>query len=143
MKTLAGSHDYLGFIVMYDAFLQTMVCRFPWLQVSAMAYWGRFDRTNPLTLPIAGAFQPAGGRQWLVKFWELNLFLTIHVLSDLNFHFRNRQDSITTSSFLEFTTFIAGLIGVPAPNGLIPQAPIHTTSLLVMGQSLKQEKDEE
>ena len=39
--------------------------------ISAMGYWGRFDRTNPLTLPIAGAFRPAGGRQWLVKFWEL------------------------------------------------------------------------
>ena len=33
---------------------------------------------------------------------------------------------------LGITTFIAGLLGIPAPNGLIPQAPIHTTSLLVM-----------
>ena len=33
---------------------------------------------------------------------------------------------------LGLTTFLAGLLGVPAPNGLIPQAPIHTTSLLVM-----------
>jgi hypothetical protein len=32
---------------------------------------------------------------------------------------------------------------VPAPNGLIPQAPIHTTSLVVMGRSPKYEKDEE
>jgi boron transporter len=38
---------------------------------SAMAYWGRFNGTNPLTLPIAGAFRAAGGRQWLVKFWEI------------------------------------------------------------------------
>ena len=36
---------------------------------------------------------------------------------------------------LGVTTFIAGLIGLPAPNGLIPQAPIHTKSLLVTGQS--------
>lgn len=42
---------------------------------------------------------------------------------------------------LGITTFIAGLIGVPAPNGLIPQAPIHTTSLLVM-EHLKPEKDD-
>lgn len=35
---------------------------------------------------------------------------------------------------LGVTTFIAGLIGVPAPNGLIPQAPIHTMSLLIMGK---------
>lgn len=38
---------------------------------------------------------------------------------------------------LGITTFIAGLIGVPAPNGLIPQAPIHTISLLVMGRPTK------
>ena len=38
---------------------------------SAMAYWGRFKATDPPTLPIATAFQAAGGRQWLVKFWEL------------------------------------------------------------------------
>jgi hypothetical protein len=44
---------------------------------------------------------------------------------------------------LGVTTFIAGLLGLPAPNGLIPQAPIHTTSLLVMGRSLKHDKDEE
>lgn len=38
---------------------------------------------------------------------------------------------------LGITTFIAGLLGLPAPNGLIPQAPIHTTSLLVMGKPIK------
>ena len=40
---------------------------------------------------------------------------------------------------LGITTFIAGLLGIPAPNGLIPQAPIHTTSLLVMGHEKKQD----
>ena len=44
---------------------------------------------------------------------------------------------------LGVTTFIAGLIGIPAPYGLIPQAPLHTMSLLVMGSSPKHEKDEE
>ena len=44
---------------------------------------------------------------------------------------------------LGICTFVAGLIGVPAPNGLIPQAPIHTTSLLVIGRSYKNNKDEE
>lgn len=34
---------------------------------------------------------------------------------------------------LGITTFIAGLLGVPAPNGLIPQAPLHTASLVVTG----------
>jgi hypothetical protein len=36
-------------------------------------------------------------------------------------------------ALLGVTTFLAGLLGVPAPNGLIPQAPIHTRSLLVHG----------
>lgn len=35
---------------------------------------------------------------------------------------------------LGVTTFLAGLLGLPAPNGLIPQAPIHTRSLLIFGE---------
>lgn len=42
---------------------------------------------------------------------------------------------------LGITTFVAGLLGVPAPNGLIPQAPIHTTSLLVMQSNRTNKKD--
>lgn len=42
---------------------------------------------------------------------------------------------------LGITTFIAGLLGIPAPNGLIPQAPIHTTSLLVMGKPQKRDAE--
>lgn len=41
------------------------------------------------------------------------------------------------------TTFLAGLLGVPAPNGLIPQAPIHTRALLVHGLPPKATDDEE
>jgi hypothetical protein len=41
------------------------------------------------------------------------------------------------------TTFIAGLLGVPAPNGLIPQAPIHTMSLTIMGHAPKKSDEEE
>lgn len=43
---------------------------------------------------------------------------------------------------LGITTFLAGLLGVPAPNGLIPQAPIHTTSLLVMGSTPKRDLED-
>ena len=38
---------------------------------SAMAYWGRFSATNPLTLPVAGAFEAASSRQWIVRFCEI------------------------------------------------------------------------
>ena len=44
---------------------------------------------------------------------------------------------------LGITTFIAGLLGLPAPNGLIPQAPIHTTSLVVWGQPKNEKRDGE
>jgi hypothetical protein len=44
---------------------------------------------------------------------------------------------------LGITTCIAGLLGLPAPNGLIPQAPIHTASLVVWGQPTNNKRDEE
>ena len=44
---------------------------------------------------------------------------------------------------LGITTLIAGLLGLPAPNGLIPQAPIHTASLVVWGQPENEERHEE
>lgn len=38
-------------------------------------------------------------------------------------------------------TFGAALLGLPAPNGLIPQAPIHTRSLVVHGPPLKDDEE--
>jgi hypothetical protein len=42
------------------------------IAASGMAYWGRFNASNPTTLPVGGAFQAANGRTWIVKFWELD-----------------------------------------------------------------------
>ncbi|KAJ7366550.1 HCO3 transporter family-domain-containing protein, partial [Mycena albidolilacea] len=131
---------------------------------SGMAYWGRFNATNPSTLPVGGAFQAAGGREWLVKFWELDgkwvgiafpfgfilwvLFFFDHNVSSLmaqgsEFPLKKPPGFHYDFFLLGITTFIAGLIGVPAPNGLIPQAPIHTTSLLIMQRSRPEKDDEE
>jgi boron transporter len=44
---------------------------------------------------------------------------------------------------LGVTTFIAGLLGLPAPNGLIPQAPIHTRCLVVLGRLETEKRDKE
>ncbi|EJC98094.1 uncharacterized protein FOMMEDRAFT_114936 [Fomitiporia mediterranea MF3/22] len=125
---------------------------------TGLAYWGRFNTANPETLPISGAFQPAGGRDWLVRFWELPgkwvgiafpfgfvlwvLFFFDHNVSSLiaqgsEFPLRKPPGFHYDFFLLGITTFIAGLLGVPAPNGLIPQAPIHTTSLLIMGRNRK------
>ena len=35
------------------------------------------------------------------------------------------------------TSFIAGIIGIPLPNGLVPQAPVHTDSLTVYVDELQ------
>lgn len=37
--------------------------------------------------------------------------------------------------------YLSGLLGVPAPNGLIPQAPMHTQALVVMGVRRKDDPE--
>ncbi|KAF9516510.1 hypothetical protein BS47DRAFT_1441482 [Hydnum rufescens UP504] len=129
---------------------------------TAAAHWGRFNTSHPTTLPIAGAFEPANGRAWLVEFWQLEgkwvgvafpfgiiltiLFLFDHNVSSLiaqgsQFPLRKPPGFHWDLFLLGVTTFIAGLLGIPAPNGLIPQAPIHTQSLVVLGH--RKGEDEE
>ena len=151
------------------------------IAASGMAYWGYFQTAYLATLPVGSSFQAANGREWLVRFWQLDgkwvgialplgfvlwvlfffdhnvsvcLLLTSRCSRLLLYHqslmaqgseFPLKKPSGFHYDFflLGICTFIAGLIGVPAPNGLIPQAPIHTTSLLVIGRSYKKNKDEE
>ncbi|KAF9534529.1 HCO3 transporter family-domain-containing protein [Crepidotus variabilis] len=134
------------------------------IATSGMAYWGRLHTAHPSTLPVGEAFKAAAGREWLVKFWELDgmwvgiafpfgivlwiLFFFDHNVSSLmaqgaEFPLKKPPGFHYDFFLLGITTFIAGLLGIPAPNGLIPQAPIHTTSLLVMGRPPKDKKDEE
>lgn len=126
--------------------------------ITGLAYWGRFNpyvREVDMTLPTTkGSFEPAGGREWLVRFWHLKgnyvgmafpfgIVLWVLFYFDANVSALIAQDSEyplrKPAAFhwdfflLGITTFIAGLLGVPAPNGLIPQAPLHTASLVVMG----------
>ncbi|RXW22878.1 hypothetical protein EST38_g2990 [Candolleomyces aberdarensis] len=131
---------------------------------SAMAYWGRFNFADPSTLPTGRAFQPAADREWLVRFWQLEgkwvgIALPFGVILWILFFFDHNVSSLMAQGIefplrkppgfhydfflLGVTTFIAGLLGLPAPNGLIPQAPIHTQSLVIMGREPKSAEDEE
>ncbi|KAF9026543.1 hypothetical protein BDZ89DRAFT_30936 [Hymenopellis radicata] len=131
---------------------------------SAMAYWGRFNTANPLTLPVQGAFEAAQGRAWLVRFWQLEgkwvgIALPFGIILWILFFFDHNVSSLMAQGaefplrkppgfhwdffLLGVTTFIAGLLGLPAPNGLIPQAPIHTTSLVIMGRPVKRDEEED
>lgn len=41
------------------------------IAVSACAYWGRFQTSDPSKLPVGNSFEAAGGRPWLVSFWKM------------------------------------------------------------------------
>ncbi|KAN0132300.1 HCO3- transporter family domain containing protein [Lactarius tabidus] len=130
---------------------------------SAVAYWGSFHTAHPSTLPVGAAFQPAHDRPWLVRFWQLDgkwvaLALPFGIILWVLFFFdHNVSSPIAQGSqfplrkpagfhydftLLGVTTFLAGLLGVPAPNRLIPQAPIHTRALLVHGLPQKAADEE-
>lgn len=125
---------------------------------TGMAYWGRFNpyvHEHDMTLPTTPhSFQPAGDRSWLVRFWNLpgkyvGMAFPFGIVLFILFWFDANVSSLIAQGsefplkkpaafhwdffLLGITTFIAGLLGVPAPNGLIPQAPLHTASLVVMG----------
>lgn len=79
-KTLFHRHvrrflaDYgLSYLFMPVPSLLTALSGMPisLIATSGMAYWGRFNATNPETLPVGKAFLPAGDRPWLVPFWDL------------------------------------------------------------------------
>ncbi|KLT39446.1 hypothetical protein CC85DRAFT_288567 [Cutaneotrichosporon oleaginosum] len=125
---------------------------------TGMAYWGRFNpfvHEEDMTLPVVlHSFRPAAGRAWLVEFWLLpgkyvGMAFPFGVILFVLFYFDANVSALIAQGsefplrkpaafhwdffLLGITTFIAGLLGVPAPNGLIPQAPLHTASLVVMG----------
>ncbi|GAA5924493.1 hypothetical protein JCM1841_004602 [Sporobolomyces salmonicolor] len=101
-------------------------------------------------LPITKAFAPTLDRDWVVPFWNLPVkwvfvALPFGCLVTLLFYFDNNVSSLMAQSrgfpvkrpagfhwdffLLGLTTFVSGIIGLPAPNGLVPQAPVHTEAL--------------
>ena len=115
----------------------------------------RFVNEPDMTLPVTHhTWSPANGRDWLVRFWHLDgkyvgIALPFGLVLFILFYFDANVSSLIAQGaeyplkkpagfhwdffLLGCTTFVAGLVGIPAPNGLIPQAPLHTSSLVVMG----------
>ncbi|EPQ61561.1 Bgt-436-2 [Blumeria graminis f. sp. tritici] len=113
---------------------------------------GNLQNISLQTLPISKSFTPSKDRDWLVPFWNANysdvlLALPFAILLTILFYFDHNVSSLMAQGtefplrkpagfhwdlfLLGLTTGIAGIIGVPYPNGLIPQAPFHTESLCV------------
>ncbi|KAL9600577.1 MAG: hypothetical protein Q9219_003123 [cf. Caloplaca sp. 3 TL-2023] len=83
---------------------------------------GKMRTVDLQTLPTSKAFFPTQDRSWFVHFWDIDVsdvFIAIPfaILLTILFYFDHN-----------------GLLGIPFPNGLIPQAPFHTNSLCVTRQ---------
>ncbi|KAF9881236.1 hypothetical protein CkaCkLH20_01386 [Colletotrichum karsti] len=115
----------------------------------------RIGRMKPIhleVLPTSIAFMPTADRGWLVHFWDIpvgDIFLALPfaVLLTILFWFDHNVSSLIAQGtefplrkpagfhwdlfLLGLTTGVAGILGLPFPNGLIPQAPFHTESLTV------------
>ncbi|PUU74025.1 HCO3 transporter family-domain-containing protein [Tuber borchii] len=115
-------------------------------------YIGKMKHIELERLPVSQAFFPTMERGWLVHFWDISVgqvFLAIPfaLLLTILFYFDHNVSSLISQGtefplkkpagfhwdifLLGITTGISGVLGIPAPNGLIPQAPFHTASLCV------------
>ncbi|QLG70151.1 hypothetical protein HG535_0A00900 [Zygotorulaspora mrakii] len=107
-------------------------------------------------LPITRSFYPTstnhrGSSTWLayahISTKHIFIALPFGIILTILFYFDHNVSSLMAQraeyklkkpasfhydfALLGATTGISGVLGIPAPNGLIPQAPLHTESLLV------------
>ncbi|KAM9918893.1 hypothetical protein OXX59_008333 [Metschnikowia pulcherrima] len=105
--------------------------------------------------PTVSAAEVGREHGWFIHFWPgenisvADVFIAVPfaILLTFLFYFDHNVSSLMCQAkefplkkpasfhwdfmLLGLTTGISGLIGIPAPNGLIPQAPLHTESLVV------------
>ncbi|KAF2738700.1 anion exchange family protein [Polyplosphaeria fusca] len=113
---------------------------------------GNLANTHVSYVPTHQAFHPTQHRSWLIDFWNLDIkwiFVAIPfgLLTTLLFYYDHNVSSLTAQArpfplkkpagfhwdffLLGCTTLVAGILGLPMPNGLVPQAPVHTDSLTI------------
>ncbi|KAN0063099.1 hypothetical protein ACQY0O_004262 [Thecaphora frezii] len=115
-------------------------------------------------LPITRSWYPTMDRPWFVDFWNIELKYVfvgapLGFLIMLLFYFDHNVSSVmaqarnfpvkTPAGFhwdfflLGITTLVSGFFGLPAPNGLVPQAPVHTETLSLFKQVDKPDEEQE
>lgn len=114
-------------------------------------FGGYFDKVTFERLPITKAFKPTSRENWIdvtgLSVNNIFLALPFGIILTILFYFDHSVSSLMAqdlkyklkkpASFhydfflLGITTGITSLLGIPCPNGLIPQAPLHTESLLI------------
>lgn len=119
---------------------------------TGFVYIGHMHDVSLERLPVSKAFFPTSDRSWFVNFWDVSaaevfLALPFGLLLTILFWFDHNVSSLIAQGtefplrkppgfhwdifLLGLTTGVAGWLGMPFPNGLIPQAPFHTASLCV------------
>ncbi|KAI0400603.1 HCO3 transporter family-domain-containing protein [Xylaria palmicola] len=119
---------------------------------TGFVHLGRMRSVELERLPTTRPFFPTADRPWLVELWDVNvrevfLALPFAILLTILFWFDHNVSSLIAQGtefplrkpagfhwdifLLGLTTGVAGILGLPFPNGLIPQAPFHTESLCV------------
>ncbi|EGX45337.1 hypothetical protein AOL_s00170g44 [Orbilia oligospora ATCC 24927] len=119
---------------------------------------GNLKDTHVQLLPITQAFQPSTDRDWVIDFWNLDVkwvfaSMPFGFLITLLFYYDHNVSSLTAQAkqyplkkpggfhwdffLLGCTSFVSAVIGIPLPNGLVPQAPVHTDSLCVYQTDLQ------
>ncbi|KAF3916797.1 hypothetical protein ABW20_dc0108542 [Dactylellina cionopaga] len=119
---------------------------------------GNLKDTHIQLLPITQAFRPSTDRDWVIDFWNLEVkwvfaAMPFGFLITLLFYYDHNVSSLTAQAkqyplkkpggfhwdffLLGCTSFVSAVIGIPLPNGLVPQAPVHTDSLCVYQTDLQ------
>lgn len=121
---------------------------------------GHLADVNVRKYPVSASFQPTvpgpGSVRlhgWFIHFWEIPVkwwFIAIPfaALVTALFYYDHNVSSLMAQArhyplrkpagfhwdffLLGITTLVAGLLGIPYPNGLVPQAPVHTDSCAIL-----------
>lgn len=125
---------------------------------------GPLKRADVLKVPTTAAFHPSQPRSWFIQFYHLEakwvfVALPIGFLLTLLFYYDHNISSITAQArkyplkkpagfhwdffLLGITCFIGGILGLPLPNGLVPQAPTHTDALTDYADTLHESRIDE
>ena len=119
---------------------------------SGFVHIGKMRSVSLKALPIAGAFSPTADRSWLVPFWHVDAATVFYALPyaiaiTILFYFDHNVSALMSQGaefplrkppgfhwdylLLGGILGLCGILGLPFPNGLIPQGPLHTKALAV------------
>ncbi|KAI0157647.1 HCO3 transporter family-domain-containing protein [Xylariaceae sp. FL1272] len=131
---------------------------------TGFVHLGRMKSVELDRLPTSRPFFPTADRPWLVDPGDINVrevfvALPFAILLTVLFWFDHNVSSLIAQGtefplrkpagfhwdlfLLGLTTGVAGILGLPFPNGLIPQAPFHTESLCVTKVEIDEEKKDQ